>query len=204
LSAILAQFGVSGNRFVQKERKEKRGKREREMETFTEEQLNQFKRDGYVFVSREQMWKNEELKSLLDAVNDMDSWPDTPGMIGLRPLGHFHSFAGMADSSLSAGKWMKYYEKSLRHPDAPKILQRIENFLEYNESLNKICNGQRMMNLVSQLFGETAVLYKEKINYKLPGGDGFKPHQDVAAGIVVDTMAHFCHTLAHSSVCSAE
>ncbi len=30
-------------------------------------------------------------------------------------------------------------------------------------------------------FSEPAVLFKEKINYKLPGGDGFAPHQDAPA-----------------------
>jgi ectoine hydroxylase-related dioxygenase (phytanoyl-CoA dioxygenase family) len=35
---------------------------------------------------------------------------------------------------------------------------------------------------VGQLLGEPAVLFKEKINFKMPGGDGFKPHQDSQAG----------------------
>ena len=35
---------------------------------------------------------------------------------------------------------------------------------------------------VGQLLGEEAVLFKEKINFKMPGGDGFKPHQDAQAG----------------------
>jgi ectoine hydroxylase-related dioxygenase (phytanoyl-CoA dioxygenase family) len=35
---------------------------------------------------------------------------------------------------------------------------------------------------VSELFGEAAVLFKDKINFKMPGGDGFKEHQDVQAG----------------------
>ena len=33
-----------------------------------------------------------------------------------------------------------------------------------------------------ELFGEPAVLFKDKINFKLPGGDGFEAHQDVQAG----------------------
>jgi len=32
------------------------------------------------------------------------------------------------------------------------------------------------------LFGTEAVLYKDKINFKLSGSDGFKAHQDVQAG----------------------
>jgi ectoine hydroxylase-related dioxygenase (phytanoyl-CoA dioxygenase family) len=39
-----------------------------------------------------------------------------------------------------------------------------------------------MSQAVSDLFGEKAVLFKDKINFKLPGGDGFKEHQDVQAG----------------------
>ena len=35
---------------------------------------------------------------------------------------------------------------------------------------------------VGQLLGEEATLFKEKINFKMPGGDGFKPHQDSQAG----------------------
>ena len=81
---------------------------------------------------------------------------------------------------------MKYYEPNPAHKvDSAKpanILQRIENFLQYNAVLDKLINGPRMLKLMSQLFDEPAVLYKEKINYKLPGGEGFKPHQDVAAG----------------------
>jgi ectoine hydroxylase-related dioxygenase (phytanoyl-CoA dioxygenase family) len=30
--------------------------------------------------------------------------------------------------------------------------------------------------------GEEAVLFKEKINFKMPGGGGFEPHQDSQAG----------------------
>ena len=36
--------------------------------------------------------------------------------------------------------------------------------------------------MCSDLFAEQAIIYKEKVNYKLPGGAGFAPHQDVAAG----------------------
>src|SRR6185295_5566372 len=35
--------------------------------------------------------------------------------------------------------------------------------------------------VLEQLMGEPAVLYKEKINFKLPGGAGFAPHQDAPA-----------------------
>jgi ectoine hydroxylase-related dioxygenase (phytanoyl-CoA dioxygenase family) len=38
-----------------------------------------------------------------------------------------------------------------------------------------------MVETASALLGEPAVLYKEKINYKLAGGAGYAPHQDAPA-----------------------
>ena len=38
-----------------------------------------------------------------------------------------------------------------------------------------------MLGLISELLDEPAVLFKEKINFKLPGGAGFEPHQDAPA-----------------------
>ena len=35
---------------------------------------------------------------------------------------------------------------------------------------------------MGQLLGEDVALFKEKINFKYPGADGFKPHQDSQAG----------------------
>jgi ectoine hydroxylase-related dioxygenase (phytanoyl-CoA dioxygenase family) len=45
----------------------------------------------------------------------------------------------------------------------------------------------RLVAAASELLGEPAVLYKEKINYKLVGGAGFSPHQDAPAYRFVDT-----------------
>ena len=39
----------------------------------------------------------------------------------------------------------------------------------------------RCVELAGALLGEPAVLYKEKINYKAPGGAGYAPHQDAPA-----------------------
>jgi ectoine hydroxylase-related dioxygenase (phytanoyl-CoA dioxygenase family) len=38
-----------------------------------------------------------------------------------------------------------------------------------------------MLRTAGSLLGEPAVLYKEKINYKLAGGAGYAPHQDAPA-----------------------
>ena len=38
------------------------------------------------------------------------------------------------------------------------------------------------MVMLDQLMGGRCVLYKDKINMKLPGAGGFEPHQDILAG----------------------
>ena len=40
----------------------------------------------------------------------------------------------------------------------------------------------KLVRAVGELFGEGAVLWKEKLNFKKPGSSGFAPHQDAQAG----------------------
>jgi len=123
----------------------------------TRDQIKQFHADGFIVIRAEDLWTKDELELLVNSTAEVDQWPD------------------------QAGKWMKYYEKQLG-PQGEKLLCRIENFVDYHAGMKSLLCGEKLVSLSSQLFGEPAVLYKEKINYKLPGGDGFAPHQDVAAG----------------------
>jgi len=128
----------------------------------TQEQIDTFDATGVLVLKAAQVWTDAELKLLLAAVNLMDQWKDRPG------------------------KYMKYYE-SKKSVDGvvqgkEKMVSRIENFCEYNPGLDFLLNGDKLVGMCSELFDEQAILYKEKINYKLSGGDGFAPHQDVAAG----------------------
>ena len=77
-----------------------------------------------------------------------------------------------------AGKEMVYLEESLKAP-GEKQVSRIENFLPFNNQLNKLFNDGRLMIYLKELFGETAVLFKDKINYKQPGEGIAAPHQDM-------------------------
>ena len=78
------------------------------------------------------------------------------------------------------GKWMRYYERRKSAPDV-KMLARIENFVPYHAGLAGLLLGERMLQLLAELCGEPVVLFKDKINFKLPGGAGFAPHQDAPA-----------------------
>ncbi len=117
-------------------------------------QLERFSTDGYLV-----------LPGLLDAnvitevsrwTDEVSNWPETPGR-----------------------HWM-YFEKSILDP-GKRILSRMENVEPWHIGFSALCNGI-LRNICTQLFGEPAVLFKDKINFKLPGGDGFKAHQDAQAG----------------------
>lgn len=77
------------------------------------------------------------------------------------------------------GRHWVFHEKSLKD-SARKIVSRIENIHPFHAGYKEL--GEALKAPVSQLLGEEAVLFKEKINFKMPGGDGFKPHQDSQAG----------------------
>lgn len=79
------------------------------------------------------------------------------------------------------GRHMVYHETSLKDADA-RIIQRIENFCPFHAGFDGFVRGGRMLAAVSRLLGAPACLFKEKINFKLPGGAGFAPHQDQQAG----------------------
>jgi hypothetical protein len=85
----------------------------------------------------------------------------------------------------TAGKWMQYYEIK----DGKRLLCRTENFLDYFPELNQLIRG-KIADAVSELLGEPAILFKEKINFKLPGGAGFGAHQDAPAYTTFNQRRH--------------
>lgn len=87
----------------------------------------------------------------------------------------------------TAGKWMKYFERS---GNGARQLCRVENFIQYHDGFDRLITGPRTLAMVSALFGEPATLFKEKINYKLPGGAGFAPHQDAPAFTSFEQSLH--------------
>jgi hypothetical protein len=65
--------------------------------------------------------------------------------------------------------------------DTGPQLCRSEHFVEVHEGLRDLLTDGVLLETASALLGEPAVLYKEKINYKLPGGAGYAAHQDAPA-----------------------
>jgi ectoine hydroxylase-related dioxygenase (phytanoyl-CoA dioxygenase family) len=62
------------------------------------------------------------------------------------------------------------------------VIQRIENFCPFHQGFDGLVRGSRLEAAAAQLMGGPVVLFKEKINFKMPGGAGFEPHQDQQAG----------------------
>lgn len=116
------------------------------------EQIEQFHTQGYLHIQN--YFTARQVERLQKSVAELEDLPETPG------------------------KWMKYFEQGEDHE---RLLCRIENFLDYDATLNALTNGPLLNTWLSQLMAEPAVLFKEKINFKLPGANGFEPHQDAPA-----------------------
>jgi hypothetical protein len=121
---------------------------------FNQAQIEQFGRDGFLHVQG--MYSPGEIELISQWTDEIAGRPEEPGKI------------------------MMYFEES--QEDGARILCRIENFVPYHEGFSQLITKRRMQQAVSELFGEPSVLFKDKINFKLPGGDGFREHQDVQAG----------------------
>jgi hypothetical protein len=117
--------------------------------------IEAFRRDGFVVVPG--LFDDGEIRRISQWTDELQARPEV------------------------AGGQMMYFEPSLLEPGA-RVLQRIENFCPFHRGFADLCDADTLCGSVSQLFGEPAVLFKDKINFKLPGGGGFKPHQDQQAG----------------------
>jgi ectoine hydroxylase-related dioxygenase (phytanoyl-CoA dioxygenase family) len=87
----------------------------------------------------------------------------------------------LAAAPEESGRHWVYREPS-RHDPAARIVQRIENFCPFHAAYDRFIRQGRLIDMVSAVLGEPAVLFKEKINFKLAGGSGFRAHQDQQAG----------------------
>ncbi len=115
-----------------------------------------FRRDGWLVLRG--VLNQEQLTELDSAVGRLQHWSDNDGP----GLHHFEQ------------------------TDAGAVLARSEDFVPHDDMLHHfVCDGL-IVEVLAALFAEPAVLFKEKINYKYPGGGGFAPHQDATAYRFVD------------------
>ena len=119
----------------------------------TDDQLAAFERDGYLVVRSG--FSAAEMALIARWTDELAAMPEVSGR-----------------------HWV-FHEKSLKG-DGRDLINRIENIAPFHDGFAEFAEALRAP--VGQLLGEEATLFKEKVNFKMPGGDGFKPHQDSQAG----------------------
>lgn len=123
--------------------------------SLTQEQVNEFKEKGFIVIKG--FFSPDEMAKV-------SAWLDE-----------------LRDREPAEGEEAKYYETS--PISGENILVRIENVIgDYNREASDLLISDKARGALTQLLGEAPVLFKEKVNYKLPGCRPDKLHQDQAAG----------------------
>ena len=104
----------------------------------------------------------EEKKGFTDALTEIERWPT------------------------SDDKWFTYYETLA---NGGKRLSRLENFYLYHDFMRTLVLG-KLGQAAADLIGERAVVLKDKINFKYPGGTGYDAHQDGPGYEMFDQFFH--------------
>lgn len=118
-------------------------------------QLGEFKRDGFLVLKG--MFSPSRISAIGAAIDALAQRPPRRG----------HEMA--------------YFEDSVPEPNR-RVLSRIERFVEEDDMLGDFIRHSGLTELAGEVLEAPAVLFKEKINFKLPGGQGFAPHQDIQPG----------------------
>jgi ectoine hydroxylase-related dioxygenase (phytanoyl-CoA dioxygenase family) len=114
---------------------------------------------------------------------ERDGWLLIRGALDVDQLTRIDAaVAELEQGATTDGPGLHHFELT----DAGAVLARSEDFVADSDVLRSlICTGT-IVEIIAELFGEPGVLFKEKINYKQPGGGGFAPHQDATAYRFVD------------------
>jgi len=111
---------------------------------------------------------------------------DEQGYLTLRqalPPATAAALSAMADEAAALPRgacypWLLHDERS--RVDGEVRICRVENFVKHHRGWGEVGLGL-LQQLVAQAFRAPAVLFKDKINFKGPGGGGFLAHQDATA-----------------------
>jgi hypothetical protein len=111
-----------------------------------------------------------------------DGYLVMPGFFGAGQVAAFDRWMNeLQTAPEEPGRHWVYREASLTDP-AAQVIQRIENFCPFHANFDRAIRGGALLRWVAGLMGADVVLFKDKINFKMPGAPGFKAHQDQQAG----------------------
>eukprot|EP00947_MAST-08B_sp_MAST-8B-sp1_P001131 g1131.t1 len=108
--------------------------------------------NGYVHIRN--AFSSAEMDVISGWVNDVSSWEASPD------------------------KWIHHYETT---SGGEERLARTENIVSYHPGIAQLLMLGAVPTYVADCMGRDVFLYKEKINYKYPGGAGYAAHQDAPA-----------------------
>ncbi len=127
-----------------------------------------FKRHGYLWLKN--FYSPEQVKLLQEFANRIDQ--DSQKLIELSEC-----------SGLSLQRLAKEIPGSLivvPESKNPKKACRAEDFLSVYPDLHRLVTGT-ITSFIGSIFNEPFTVFKDKINFKWPGGGAFSPHQDFPA-----------------------
>jgi ectoine hydroxylase-related dioxygenase (phytanoyl-CoA dioxygenase family) len=135
----------------------------------SETQVEQYHRDGYLFLPATEHGLIDPVK-VKEWAEEVRGWPR------------------------EKGKWMPYDEVNSQ---GQKQLMRTEYFVDYHDQLKALLYGEPLSSIMAQLNGgNQMLLFKDKINYKGPNGNGFQAHTDAPAynhiGKIQHVTANIC------------
>jgi hypothetical protein len=120
--------------------------------SLSSEQIADYNRDGYVIVPG--AFDHKDMVTIKRWAQDVETLPE------------------------QLGRHWVFHEKSRLNDD--DLINRIEYISPFHDGFARLTETLR--GPAAQLFEEDVTLFKEKINFKMPGGGGFDPHQDAQAG----------------------
>lgn len=121
----------------------------------SKEQIEEFKSTGFLVIRN--LYDSARMQEITEWTEEVTNYPEVPG------------------------KYMMYFEKS-KLASGERILSRMEDIASFHQGFDELFVRGEIQQITSQLFADEAILFKDKINFKMPGADGFKAHQDVQAG----------------------
>lgn len=112
-----------------------------------------------------------------------DGWLVLRGVLDAKTIDQLRTWSEqLHEWAYIGGPGMHHFEQT----DGGPRLARSEALIDNHPGFRQFITAGGVIQWVGELLDEPAVLYKEKINYKQPGGAGFAPHQDAPAYRFVD------------------
>lgn len=87
---------------------------------------------------------------------------------------HLISIKKKIETKKNSEKVYHYFEKI----NKKKRIRRIERVTEVFDSVKKLLSDKKLKHQLNFIFSKNTRLFKDKLNFKYPGGEGYKPHID--------------------------